>query len=78
MYKRQGKAEQIILLEILYDGHVHIAKLAAVALVKDDDHLLVIDRVVLFFLYEGGELLDSRDDDMGVVVLQLLFQYGGG
>ena len=61
------------------DGRVHIAELAAVALVEDDDHVLLIGPSVgRVFLDEGGQFLDGGDDDMGVVVLQLLFQDGGG
>lgn len=73
-----GEAEQMIFLEILHDGRVHVAELAAVALVEDDDHVLLIDLVGRVFLDEGGQFLDGGDDDMGVVVLQLLFQDGGG
>ena len=34
--------KSMIFLEILHDGRVHVAELAAVALVKDDDHMLLI------------------------------------
>ena len=68
----------MILFEIFDDGRVHVAELAAVALVEDDDHSFPIDRMCLLLLDEGGQLLDGGDDDMGVVVLQLLFQNGGG
>ena len=37
-----GEAKQMVFLEILYDGRVHISELTAVALVKDDDHMLLI------------------------------------
>ena len=68
----------MILFERFNDGNVHIAELTAVALVEDDDHMLLIDLVGRVFLDEGGQFLDGGDDDMGVVVLQLLFQDGGG
>ena len=73
-----GEAEQMVFLEILHDGRVHISELTAVALVEDDDHMLLIDLVGRVFFDESGQLLDGGDDDMGVVVLQLLFQDGGG
>lgn len=57
---------------------MHVAKLAAMALVEDDDHPFPIDRMILLLLDEGGQLLDGGNDDVGVVVLQLLFQNGGG
>lgn len=43
---RPGKAEQMILFEVLHDSRVHIPELAAVALVEDDDHMALIDRMI--------------------------------
>ena len=37
---RSCKAEQVVLFEIVNNGLVHIAELAAVALVKDDHNVL--------------------------------------
>ena len=76
--RRTGKAEHMILLKILDDRGVHIAELAAVALVKDDDDVLLIHRVSLILADEGRELLNGRDNDPRVVVLELLFEHGGG
>ena len=59
-----GEAEHVVLLKVLHNGGVHVAKLAAVALVEDDDDLLVIDRMTGVFLDEGRELLNRRDNDM--------------
>ena len=72
-----SKPKQMILLEILDDSRVHVAELAAVALVEDNDHPFSINRVSLLLLDGGGQLLDGSDDNVGVVVLQLLFQHGG-
>ena len=68
----------MVLLEIFDNGRVHVAELAAVALVEDDDHPFSIDRVDFLFFDEGGQFLDGSYDDVGVVILQLLFQNGGG
>ena len=73
-----GEPEQVVLLEIFDNGRVHVAELAAVALVEDDDHPFSIDRVDFLFFDEGGQFLDGSYDDVGVVILQLLFQNGGG
>ena len=75
--RRAGEAEHMILFEVLDDRGVHIAELAAVAFVKDDDDMLLIHRMTLVLIDEGRELLDCRDDDPRVVVLELLFQDRG-
>ena len=72
--RRSGKAEQMVLAEILHDCRVHIAELGAMAFVKDDDNVLLIDRVTGIFLDKGRQLLNGRNDDMAVLVLKLLFQ----
>ena len=69
-----GKAEQMVLLEVLYDSRVHITKLAAMTLIEDDDDVLRIYLVPLVLLDEGRQFLNGRDDDFGVGVFQLLFQ----
>lgn len=73
-----GKPEQMVFLEMLDDGRVHIAKLAAVAFVKDQHHTALVDQVSGIFLDEGGQLLDGGDDDAGVRVLELTLEHGGG
>ena len=54
---RTGKTEEVVFLESLGDGGVHVAKLRAVALVEYHDHLLAVDVVVGVLLDEVGELL---------------------
>ena len=69
----------MIFLEALDDGRMHITELAAVAFVKDDDHMLLVDIMARILLDEGGELLDGRYDDMGIRILQLSLQdHGAG
>jgi len=43
---------------------MHIPKLAAMALIKDDNYLLVINGVRLIFFDKGRQLLDGSDDDV--------------
>ena len=62
--RRAGKAEQMIFLERLYDFSVHISELAAVALVEDDNAMLVEYLVSLVLAHEVVQLLNSRDDDL--------------
>lgn len=73
-----GEAENVILLEVLDNGLVHVTELAPVALVKDHHHMLLIDRVAGVFLDEGGQLLNGGDDDPGIGVGELPGQNGGG
>ena len=72
--RRSGKAEQMVLAEILHNRRVHIAELGAMAFVKDDDDVLLIDRMTGIFLDKGCQFLNGRNDDMAVLVLKLLFQ----
>ena len=82
---RAGKTEHIVVLESAAllvsffinptgNRRMHIPKLAAVAFVKDDDHLFGIDRMLLVLFDKGRELLNRRDDDTGSTVTKLLCQ----
>ena len=71
---RAGKAEQMIPLEVLGDGLVHVAELTAMALIEDDDEPLVKHCMSGILLDERGELLNGGDDDFCVVVLKLTLQ----
>ena len=72
--RRSGKAEQMVLAEILHNRRVHIAELRAMAFVKDDDNVLLIDRMTWIFLDKGCQLLNGRNDNMAVLVLKLFFE----
>ena len=72
-----GKAEQIVLFEVVNDSTVHITELAAVALVKDDHNTLLVDLMPRIFLDKGRQLLDGGNDDMRFRVFQLAFQNRG-
>ena len=67
----------MILAKILCYGKVHIAELAAVAFVKDDDHMLVKNSVPGILFDEGGQLLNGGDDDFCTIVLQLALEDSG-
>lgn len=69
--RRAREAKQMVVLEVFGDGHVHLAELAAMALVEDDDAMLRIDFVPLVLLDKAGELLDSGHQDAAVRVGQL-------
>ena len=49
-----GKAEQMILLEILYDSGMHVTKLTSVALIEDDDHMLLVNCMTGILLDKGS------------------------
>ena len=67
----------MVLFEIVDNGLVHITELAAVALVKDDHNVLLVNFMPRIFLDEGRQLLDGGNDDMGFRVFQLAFQNRG-
>ena len=75
--RRSSKAEQVVLFEIVDNGFMHITELAAVALVKDDHNVLLVDLMPRIFLDEGRQLLDGGNDDMCFRVFQLTFQNRG-
>ena len=75
--RRSGKAEQVVLFEIVDNGFMHITELAAVALVKDDHNVLLVDFMPWIFLDEGRQFLDGGNDDMSFRVFQLAFQNRG-
>ena len=75
--RRAGEAKQMIVLEGLRNGLVHISELAAVALVEDDDKMLPERRVAFVFAHKNIKLLDRRDDDPCVGVFHLPLQNGG-
>ena len=56
---------------------MHITELAAVALVKDDHNVLLVNFVSRIFLDEGRQFLDGGNDDMSFRVFQLAFQNRG-
>ena len=59
------------------DSAVHITELAAVALVKDDHNVLLVNFVSRILLDESRQLLDGGNDDMCFRVFQLAFQNRG-
>ena len=61
--RRTGKSKEMVLLEVLYNGLVHIPKLTAVALVKDDDNTLVVDGMIFISGHESRKFLNGRNDD---------------
>ena len=72
--RRSCKSEQVVLFEIVDNGLMHITELAAVALVKDDHNVLLVDLMPRIFLDEGRQLLDCGNDDMCFRAFQLAFQ----
>ena len=75
--RRSRKAEQVVLFKIVNNSLVHITELAAVALVKDDHNVLLVDFMPRILLDEGRQLLDGGNDDMCFRVFQLAFQNRG-
>ena len=58
---------------------MHVAELAAMAFVKNDDNLLVINLVLFILLDKGRKLLDCCDDNvrLGIRKLSLQDRRGG-
>lgn len=77
-YRRTGKAEEMIFLKALDYRRVHIAELRAVAFIKYDDHMLLIDGMYGILFYEGRKLLYSCNDDAALVIFKLPFEDSSG
>ena len=80
--RRTRKAKQVIILKILDNILVHIAKLAAMALVKNQDNVLLENLMSLIAGNKQRQLLNRCDDDfismrvaLGVPVFQLALQH---
>ena len=80
--RRTRKAKQVIILKILDNVLVHIAKLAAMALVKNQDNVLLENLMSLIAGNKQRQLLNRCDDDfismriaLGVPVFQLALQH---
>ena len=69
--RRAGKAKLVELLELILQVFLCLAKLAAMAFIENKDHLLAVNRQVSFALYQIVELLDGRDDDLVVILVQI-------
>ncbi len=70
------KSEQMIFLEILYNSCVHISKLAAMALVKNNDDVFYVHFMPRILLNKSCQLLNGSNNDMRARIFQLAFQYG--
>ena len=73
-----GEAEEVIVAEGSRDVGVHVAELAAVTFVEDEDDVPGVDGVPAVTLDEGRELLDGGDDDRGGRVVDLLGELACG
>ena len=67
-----GEAKQIIFLEVLGNGAVHLAEVAPVALIEDYHHPLLKYRMVPVLLHKDGELLDGGDNNSVIVITAIL------
>ena len=72
-----GEAKDVIFLELLDYCLVHIAKLRAVALIKDEHDVLLIGLKLGILLDKCGEFLNCGYYDTALGVLQLATQNSG-
>ena len=67
------KSKQMIFLKIFYNSSVHIPKLAAMALVKNNNDMFQINFMSRILFYKGSQFLNCGNDDMRIWVFQLPF-----
>ena len=67
------KSKQMIFLEILHNRSVHIPKLTAVALIKNNNDMFRIHFMSRILFYKGSQFLDCSNNDVCVRVFQLPF-----
>ena len=68
------KSEDVVFLKLLRDGCMHIAKLAAVALVENQYHFFLVDVAVGVLLDKARQLLYGSNDDFALAVGYLFLQ----
>ena len=68
------EAKLVIPLELLLQVLLRLTELAAMALIKDEDHLLVVDGKVAIPPHQIVELLDGGDNDLVIVLLHVPLQ----
>src|SRR5699024_9829449 len=71
-----GETEQMIFAEVFCNGKVHVAKLAAMAFIKDNHHMLVENGMPGVLFDKGRELLNGGDNDLYAVCFQLTLEDG--
>ena len=69
--RRPCKAKLTIFLELLFQTFLGLAKLRPVALIKDEDHLLVINLMLLLTAHEIVEFLDGGHNDFVVIFFDI-------
>ena len=67
------KSKQMIFFKILHNRSVHISKLTAVALIKNNNDMLCIHLMARILFYKGSQLLYCSNDNMCIRILQLSF-----
>ena len=75
--RRAGKAKLTITLKFILQILLRLAKLATVAFIKNENHLLVINRQITLAFHQVVELLDGGDDDLVVILAQVALEPGG-
>ena len=73
---RSCEAKDIVLLELLRNGCMHLAKLTTMTLVEYHHYMLVVHIHIFVTLHKYGKLLDCGNDNMTGWIIQLSFQYG--
>ena len=68
------EAKLVIPLELLLQVLLRLTELAAMALIENEDHLLVIDGKVAIPPHQIVELLDGGDNDLVIVLLHVPLQ----
>ena len=75
--RRTGKSEQMIVFERLHNFGMHISKLAAVALIKNNDAMFVKDFMPFILRDKVIQLLYGSDNDfipVEIIIFVFIFQ----
>ena len=67
------KSKQMIFLEILHNRSVHISKLTAVTLIKNNDDMFHIHFMPRILFNKSSQFLDCSNDDVCIWIFQLPF-----
>ena len=69
--RRTRKTKLIVTLKLALEILLSLAKLRTVALVKDENNLLIIDRQLPFTPHQIIQLLNSRDNNLIIIKLNI-------
>ena len=71
---RSCKTKDMILLKVLYNRSMHVAKLRSMAFIEDDYNMLLINIVAFILLNKSSQFLNCCNNDVSVLIFKLFLK----